>query len=85
MTEQDKIIQDLRRDNERLHALVEQYILGVKNFTTENKQLRKENEQLKTTVLILKTQVEELHQQIKRDRLAMSSGFRGVNDGGKQV
>lgn len=83
MTEKDKIIQDLRMDNDKLHALIEQYILGVKNMTAENKQLREENDQLKTTVLILKTQVEELHQQIKRDRLAMSSGFRGVNDGGK--
>ena len=71
MTEKDKIIQDLRRDNERLHALIDQYILGVKNLQNELKQLRKENEQLKTTITILKTQVEELHQQTKRDRLAL--------------
>lgn len=42
MTEKDKIIQDLRRDNDRLHVLIEQYIEGVKNLTAENKALRKE-------------------------------------------
>ena len=77
MTEKDKTIQDLRRDNERLHALIDQYILGVKNLTNERKRLTKENEQLKTTILILKTQVEELHQQIKRDRLALSRHLAG--------
>jgi len=35
-------IQALKRDNDRLHALIEQYIEGVKNLTAENKQLRKE-------------------------------------------
>ena len=77
MTEKDKTIQDLRHDNERLHALIDQYILGVKNLTNELKQLRKENEQLKTTITILKTQVEEFHQQIKRDRLALSRHLAG--------
>lgn len=83
MTEKDKIIQDLRRDNERLHALVDQYILGVKNLTAENKRLKKETEQLKTTVLILKTQAEEFHQQIKRDRMTLSEHFRGEATNGK--
>ena len=77
MTEKDKIIQDLRMDNDKLHALIDQYILGVENLTNERKRLAKENEQLKTTITILKTQVEELHQQIKRDRLALSEHFRG--------
>jgi len=77
MTEKDKTIQDLRRDNERLHALIDQYILGVKNLQNELGQLRKENDSLKTTVLICKTQVEEFHQQIKRDRLALSRHLAG--------
>ena len=42
MTEKDKIIQDLRRDNDRLHTIIRQYIEGVKNLTEENKQLRQE-------------------------------------------
>lgn len=42
MTEKDKIIQDLRRDIDRLHTLIRQYIEGVKNLTEENKQLRME-------------------------------------------
>ena len=42
MTEKDKIIQDLRRDNDRLHTIIRQYIEGVKNLTEENKQLRME-------------------------------------------
>ncbi|MBQ3329964.1 MAG: hypothetical protein IJG87_02170 [Ruminococcus sp.] len=42
MTEKDKIIQDLRRDNDRLHTIIRQYIEGVKNLTEENKQLRRE-------------------------------------------
>ena len=42
MTEKDKIIQDLRRDIDRLHTLIRQYIEGVKNLTEENKQLRRE-------------------------------------------
>lgn len=77
MTEKDKTIQDLRRDNERLHALIDQYILGVKNLQNELKQLRKENDSLKATVCICKAQVEEFHQQIKRDRLALSRHFAG--------
>lgn len=50
MTEKDKIIQDLRRDNERLHALIENYIEGVKNLTEENKALRKEVSELKEMI-----------------------------------
>ena len=42
MTEKDKIIQDLRRDIDRLHTLIRQYIEGVKNLTEENRQLRRE-------------------------------------------
>ena len=37
-----KTFEAIKRDNERLHALIEQYIEGVKNLTEENKQLRKE-------------------------------------------
>lgn len=47
MTEKDKIIQDLRRDNDRLHALIENYIEGVNNLQTELKGLRAELAALK--------------------------------------
>lgn len=47
MTEKDKTIQDLRRDNDRLHVLIEQYIEGVKNQQAEIKALRAELAALK--------------------------------------
>lgn len=47
MTEKDKIIQDQQRDIDRLHAIIENYIEGVKNLTEENKQLRREIAELK--------------------------------------
>lgn len=50
MTEKDKIIQDLRRDNDRLHSLIRGYIEGVQNLITENKELRKEIAELKEMV-----------------------------------
>lgn len=50
MTEKDKIIQDLRRDNDRLHTLIKGYIEGVQNLMTENKELRKEIAELKEMV-----------------------------------
>lgn len=50
MTEKDKIIQDLRRDNDRLHSLIRGYIEGVQNLMTENKELRKEIAELKEMV-----------------------------------
>lgn len=50
MTEKDKIIQDLRRDNDRLHSLIRGYIEGVQNLMTENKELRKEIAELKQMV-----------------------------------
>ena len=52
--------------------------LTIQNLRRENAALQKKIKHLETTVLILKTQVEELHQQTKRDRLAMSEGFHGV-------
>lgn len=55
--------------------------LIIQNQRREIAKLKKEIEHLETTVLILKAQAEELHQQIKRERLAMSAGFRG-NPGG---
>lgn len=42
MTEKDKIIQDLRRDNDHLHVLIREYIEGVKSMAAENKRLRAE-------------------------------------------
>ena len=51
--------------------------LAIQNLRRENAALQKKIKQLETTVLILKTQVEELHQQTKRDRLVMSEGFHG--------
>ena len=47
MTEKDKIIQDQQRDIDRLHAIIENYIEGVKNLTAENRELRREVAELK--------------------------------------
>lgn len=55
--------------------------LIIQNQRREIAKYKKAVEHLETMVLILKAQVEELHQQIKRERLAMSAGFRG-NPGG---
>jgi len=50
MTEKDKIIQDLRRDNDHLHVLIREYIEGVKSLTAENKRLRAEIAELREMV-----------------------------------
>lgn len=50
MTEKDKIIQDHRAEIERLHALIREYIEGVKNLTEENKALRRENAELRAMI-----------------------------------
>lgn len=50
MTEKDKIIQDQQRDIDRLHAIIENYIEGVKNLTAENKELRREVAELKKSL-----------------------------------
>lgn len=50
MTEKDKIIQDHRAEIERLHALIREYIEGVKNLTEENKTLRRENAELRAMI-----------------------------------
>ncbi|MBR3238464.1 MAG: hypothetical protein IKF99_08520 [Oscillospiraceae bacterium] len=60
MTEKDKIIQDLRRDNDRLHVLIEQYIEGVNNYQAELKALREENATLKAELI---ARTEAAHEQ----------------------
>lgn len=51
--------------------------LIIQNQRREIAKLRKQIQHLETTVLILKTQAEELHQQLKRDRMTLSEHFRG--------
>lgn len=58
--------------------------LIIQNQRREIAKLRKQIQHLETTVLILKTQAEELHQQLKRDRLALSSHLHGGGDNAKE-
>ena len=58
--------------------------LIIQNLRRENAHLKAERQRIETMIAILKTQVEELHQQIKRDRLAMSNHFRGEADNAKK-